>query len=417
MGVIVAADVSDQSLFSRPFVGYLVSRSSVGIANTMLVVSLGWHLYALTGDPWSLALVGLMQILPVYGFFFVSGMVIDYVPRIWVVRIAALIEVAAVLGIAWVMIEPEPNLIWLYALVALHGSGRAFHAPALQAIVPNIVHESVLDRAVALSTTVWHSAMIFGPVLAGALIGWIDRGVYGFITIALLLALLGYGFIPVFRVTHLAGRTLQSFMAGLSYVWRHPVLLGGLSVDVLMVGFGSVFVLLPIYAVDVLKVGPFELGLMRAAPAVGSILIGLWIASRRVQLTDVGTKLFWSLAVFSLSILIFAVSELWLLSLAALFIYGASDMVSVNIRSAMIHRATPESLRGRVSAVNMLFIQTSNEAGDFRGGAFAALIGAVPTAVLGGLIAGGVLAFSRVRFAPLFALNRTSDLKPDPSIQ
>lgn len=408
--------VAEATLFSRAFIGYLLSRSAVGVANTMLVVSLGWHLYALTGDPWSLALVGLMQILPVYAFFFVSGIVIDYVPRIWVVRTAALIEALAVLGIAWVMHKPEPDLFWVYALVALHGSARAFHAPALQAIVPNIVHESVLDRAVAVSTTVWHSAMILGPVSAGLLISWLDRDVYALITVALVVALLGYALIPVFRVTHLAGRTLKSFMAGMSYVWRHPVLLGGLSVDVLMVGFGSVFVLLPIYAVDVLQVGPFELGLLRAAPALGSILIGIAIAARRTPMAAVGDKLFWSLCVFSASIVVFALSELWLLSLAALFVYGASDMVSVNIRSAMIHRATPESLRGRVSAVNMLFIQTSNEAGDFRGGAFAALMGAVPTAVLGGVIAAGVLAFSRARFAPLYALDRTSDLKPDPSL-
>lgn len=406
--------MADQHLFHRRFMGYLLSRASVGVANTMLVVSLGWHLYALTGDPWSLALVGLMQILPVYLFFFVSGMVVDYVPRIWVVRAAALTETIAVLGIAWVMASPAPDLLMLYALVALHGSGRAFHGPALQAIVPNIVHESVLDRAVALSTTVWNSAMIAGPVLAGLLIGWLDRGVYGCITVALALTLVGYAFIPVFRVTHLAGRTLKSFVAGLSYVWHHPILLGGLTVDVLMVGFGSVFVLLPIFAVDVLGVGPFELGLMRAAPAAGSICVGLWIASRSEGLTDVGRKLFWSLVVFAASIVVFGLSTVWWLSVLALFLYGASDMISVNIRSAMVHRATPESLRGRVSAVNMLFIQTSNEAGDFRGGAFAATLGAVPTVVLGGVIAAGVLAFSRWHFRPLFALDRTSDLKPPP---
>ncbi len=378
----------------------------------MLVVALGWHLYQLTGDPWSLAWVGLMQILPVYGFFFISGMVIDYVPRVWVVRASATVEAVALLGIAAVMQKPDPDLWLLYALVALHGAGRAFHGPALQAIVPNIVHTSVLDRAVAVSTTVWNSAMVAGPALAGFLIAWFDREVYVWIAGFLALALLGYSAIPVFRVVHLQGRTLKSFMAGLHYVWSHPVLLGGLSVDVLMVGLGSVFVLLPIYAVDVLQVGPELLGVLRAAPAVGSISVGLWIASRPTELTDVGRKLFWALLIFALSILVFAFSSHWWLSLVALFVYGASDMISVNIRSAMVHRATPEALRGRVSAVNMLFIQTSNEAGDFRGGSFAALFGAIQTAVLGGMVGLLVLTWSKRQFPELYRLHRTADLKP-----
>ncbi len=389
-----------------------MARASVGVANTMLVVALGWHLYQLTGDPWSLAWVGLMQILPVYLFFFISGMVVDVVPRVWVVRACALVEAAAILGIAWVMQAPNPDLIWVYGLVALHGAGRAFHAPALQAIVPNVVLSSVLDRAVAVSTTVWNSAMIAGPALAGLLIAWVDREVYVFIVGFLALALVGYSAIPVFRVVHLSGRTLSSFMAGLGYVRRNPILLGGLSVDVLIVGLGSVFVLLPIYAVDVLQVGPELLGVLRAAPALGSITVGLWIASRRSELQAVGRKLYWALLVFAISILVFALSTHWWLSLVALFIYGASDMVSVNIRSAMVHRATPETLRGRVSAVNMLFIQTSNEAGDFRGGAMAALIGAVPTAVVGGLIGFVVLGWSKKAFPALYQLNRTADLSP-----
>lgn len=408
----VGAAVAEGSLRNRTFAGYVVARASVGIANTMLVVALGWHLYQLTGDPWSLAWVGLMQILPVYAFFFVSGMVIDYIPRVWVVRGAATVEALALIGIAWAMQTPDPDLWALYALVAMHGAGRAFHGPALQAIVPNIVHTTVLDRAVAVSTTVWNSAMIAGPALAGFLIAWVDRGVYGFIAGFLGLALLGYSAIPVFRVVHTQGRTLKSFLAGLSYVWRNPVLLGGLSVDVLMVGLGSVFVLLPIYAVDILQVGPELLGVLRAAPAVGSITVGLWIAASGRELTGVGRKLFWALLCFAASILVFATSTHWWLSLAALFVYGASDMISVNIRSAMVHRATPEALRGRVSAVNMLFIQTSNEAGDFRGGAFAATFGAMQTAVLGGLIGFGVLAWSKKQFPALYRLDKTADLTP-----
>lgn len=404
--------VSD-SLLARPFLGYVLARASVGIANTMLVVALGWHLYALTGDPFSLALVGLMQILPVYALFFVSGMIIDLVPRIWVVRVCASVEALVLLAMAWVMQTPDPALWQVYGLVALHGAARAFHGPALQAIIPNLVQSKHLDRAVAVSTTVWNSAMIVGPALAGLLIAWVDRGVYLLISGFLVLALAGYALLPIFRVVHTEGRTLSALMAGMTYVWRHPIVLGGLSVDVLMVGLGSVFVLLPIYAVDILQVGPEMLGLLRAAPAVGSISVGLWIASRSRELERVGRSLFWALLVFACSIVGFAISDSWWISLLMLVIYGASDMVSVNIRSAMVHRATPDALRGRVSAVNMLFIQTSNEAGDFRGGAMAAGIGVVPTALLGSVMAFFVLWWTTRQFPDLYRLNRTRDLTPE----
>jgi predicted MFS family arabinose efflux permease len=179
----------------------------------------------------------------------------------------------------------------------------------------------------------------------------------------------------------------------------------------LMVGFGSVMVLLPIYAIDVLEVDAEALGFMRSAPAVGSILIGVLLASRP-PMQRAGKRLFMALCVFAISIFGFAVSEIFWLSLIFLFLYGASDMVSMNLRLAMVHRATPDHLRGRVSAVNMLFIQTSNEAGDFRGGSFAAMFGPVTTGVLGAGIAALVLIWSRWQFAPLYQLNRTADLKP-----
>ncbi len=398
-------------LFDLPFIGYLISRSSIGMANTMLVMGLGWHLYQLTGDAWSIAFVGLAQVIPVYAFFFVSGIVVDYVPRIWVVRTCALIESIAIFGIAMLMVDPEPTLWLVYALVCLHGTGRAFHGPALQAIVPNIVHTDVLDRGVAMSTTVWNTAMIAGPAIGGFLIAWFDRSVYFVIAAVILVAIAGYSVIPTFRITHTTDRTLKSFFDGLRFVKNQPVILGGITVDMLMVGFGSVLVLLPIFAIDVLKVGAESLGVLRAMPALGSITVGLILASRP-PMERAGQKLFIALCIFVVSILGFAVSEIYWLSLIFLFLYGASDMISMNIRSAMVHRATPEHLRGRVSAVNMLFIQTSNEAGDFRGGSFAAMFGPVATGILGAGIAAIVLTWSRWQFAPLYKLNRTADLKP-----
>ena len=390
--------------------GYLSARIAIGIANTMLIVALGWHLYEITGDPWSLALVGLMQIIPVYVFFFVSGYVIDRFPRVWVVRACALVEALAVLGIAQILTQGDPDLPTLYVLVFVHGAGRAFHGPALHAIVPNIVPREVLDRAIAMSSTSWNAASIVGPVVAGYLILLLDRQIYGVIALASAATLIGYLFIPSIRIPQEKGDRLKTLLAGIQYVRGKPIILGGLTIDLLMVGFGSVMVLLPVFAADILLVGPEELGLMRGMPALGSVLMGLFLSTRRREISGAGPKLWFSLIVFAASILVFSLSESLILSLVALFFYGASDMVSVNIRMGMVQAATPEYLRGRVAAVNMLFIQTSNEGGDFRGGALAGLLGPVQTVLIGGILGLGFLAWSRKQFPGLYTLDKISDL-------
>ena len=403
-------------LFSKAFIGYLGARIAIGIANTMLTVALGWHLYEMTGDPWSLALVGLMQIIPVYVFFFVSGYVIDRFPRVWVVRVCALVETTAVAGIAQILIREDPELLMLYSLVFLHGAGRAFHGPALHAIVPNIVQRKVLDRAIAMSSTSWNAASIAGPVAAGYLILLLDRQIYAVIAVASASTLIGYLFVPTIKIPQETGDRLKTLLAGIQYVRGRPIILGGLTIDLLMVGFGSVMVLLPVFAADILRVGPEELGLMRGMPALGSVLMGLFLSTRRSELSSAGPKLWFSLLVFTTSILIFSLSEVLILSLIALFCYGASDMVSVNIRMGMVQAATPEYLRGRVAAVNMLFIQTSNEGGDFRGGALAGLLGPIYTVLIGGMLGLGFLMWSRKQFPGLYTLNRISDLSPQEKV-
>ena len=390
--------------------GYLSARIAIGIANTMLIVALGWHLYEITGDPWSLALVGLMQIIPVYVFFFVSGYVIDRFPRVWVVRTCALVEALAVLGIAQILTQEDPDLLTLYGLVFVHGAGRAFHGPALHAIVPNIVPREVLDRAIAMSSTSWNAASIVGPVVAGYLILLLDRRIYDVIALASAATLIGYLFIPSIRIPQEKGDRLKTLLAGIQYVRGKPIILGGLTIDLLMVGFGSVMVLLPVFAADILLVGPEELGLMRGMPALGSVLMGLFLATRHQEISGTGPKLWFSLIVFAVSILVFSLSEILILSLVALFFYGASDMVSVNIRMGMVQAATPEYLRGRVAAVNMLFIQTSNEGGDFRGGALAGLLGPVQTVLIGGILGLGFLVWSKKQFPGLYTLDKISDL-------
>ena len=398
------------SLLSDAFVGYLTARIALGIANTMLTVAIGWHLYELTGDPWSLALVGLMQIIPVYAFFFISGYTIDRFPRVWVVRVCAILEASAVIGIARILIKEDPDLFALYGLIFLHGIGRTFHGPALHAILPNIVSPELLDRAIAMSSTTGNGASIIGPVIAGYLILMIDREIYNVIALVSAATLIGYLFIPSIKIPREKDDRLGTLLAGIKYVRDKPIILGGLTIDLLMVGLGSVMVLLPVFAADILHVGSEELGLMRGMPAIGSVLMGLFLSSRRHEINGAGVKLWVSLFVFASSILVFSVSEIFVLSLLALFFYGASDMVSVNIRMGIVQAATPENLRGRVAAVNMLFIQTSNEGGDVRGGALAGLIGPTLTVLAGGIMSLGFLFWSRKQFPELYTLDKISEL-------
>ena len=393
------------------FVPYLVARGLVSLASTMLTVALGWHLYQATGNALDLAFVGLMQILPIYLFFFASGWVVDRVPRDRLVRWCAVADMAIYSGIAWVMTRPELNTHTLFALVFAQGSVRAFSSPALQAVLPNLVPKAFLDRAVAMASTTWNLAMTAGPVIAGLLIGWLDRDVYWALVVAMLIAVMAYQAFPSMRLEKTSGRGVDQVMAGLKYVFANPVILGSLSLDLLIVGLGSVIVLLPIFATDILQVGPEGLGLLRAMPAFGAVLMGLYMARKKADLRDAGRKLKWALLVFSAAVGVFAVSELLWLSLLALFVYGASDMISVNIRMTLVQIATPDALRGRVSAVNSLFIASSNEAGDVRGGTLAAAVGPVATAGFGAVAGIAITLWGLWKFPTLFTLDRPKDIE------
>ena len=393
---------------------FLIARGSLSLASTMLTVALGWHLYQISGNAMDLAYVGLMQILPIYLFFFASGWAIDRFRRDQLVRWCSLAELIAYAGIAWVMTQDQLDRGLLFALVFLQGSAKAFYSPALQAILPNIVPPERLNQAVAMASTTWNAAMTAGPAVAGFLILLFDRQVYWSLCACVIVASASYLALPALNIDAPLQRGREQLVAGLKFVASNPILLGSLSLDLLAVGLGSVIVLLPIYATDILNVGPEDLGILRATPALGAVLMGLWMARRKSQIRNVGRKLFITLLVFALSIAAFALSNIYWISLLALFVYGASDMVSVNIRMTLVQLATPDALRGRVSAVNSLFIATSNEAGDFRGGASAAAIGPVATAGAGAVLALAVTLWGWRQFPSLFKLDTMESVSRGP---
>ncbi|MEL7374896.1 MAG: MFS transporter, partial [Pseudomonadota bacterium] len=382
----------------------------MSLASVMLSVAVGWHIYEATGNPFDLALVGLMQILPIAGLFIVSGWVIDNVQRKYVLVACTVLQGLVLVGLAVVFASSEFDRFAVFALLFANGVARAFYMPAGQSALPGIVTQEQLSRAVAISSTLRTSAEAAGPFVAGLLIAWLDKDVYPVLATLCFLAGPLYVLLPIAPVRRPVGRGLAQLLDGLRFVTRSPLVLPAISLDLVIVLVGSVVALLPVYAIDILNVGPEALGLMRAMPALGAVGAGV-LFSRLADVRNTGSLLFVSLAVFGLSIVAFALSgSLWV-TLVALFVYGATDMVSVNVRLTTIQLATPDELRGRVNSVNSLFIATSNDMGDFRAGTVATLLGPVATAFVGGLMAVGVAVGGYFLFPTLRRLDRLTDAR------
>ena len=362
--------------------------------------------------PFDLALVGLMQILPIAGLFILSGWVIDNLQRKHVLVVCAVLQGCVLLGLAGSLGGGDLDRLVVFGLLFLNGMSRAFYSPAMESTLPGIVSRDELSQAVAITSTAWTAGSAAGPFIAGFLIAWLDTDIYLLLASLCFVAGVLMSLLPRITVRKPTGRGLEQLLDGVRYVWKNPLVLPSISLDMFIVLFGSVVALLPVYAIDVLEVGPEALGLMRAMPAVGAVIAGVALA-RLPVMRRTGALLNVALAVFALSILVFGLSgSLWL-SLFALFVYGASDMVSVNIRMTIIQLATPDGLRGRVNSVNSLFIATSNDLGDFRAGAVATVLGPVATVLAGGFMAAGVVVGGYLLFPTLRQLDRITDARGD----
>lgn len=395
-------------LLQKPFISLLFARVCLSLTSTVLSVAIGWHLYEATGDAFDLALVGLMQILPVISLFVLTGWVIDNVNRKTILLCCSALQLLVMLGLALALKNGVEQTWPIFTLVFFNGVAGAFASPSMHAILPNIVGKKELARAVAISGTCWTSAMTAGPFVAGLLIASLNFKIYWLLVANSALAFLLLTQLPAIPVLKPTQRGLHQLLEGARFVAKNPIVLPSISLDLFIVFLGSVTALLPIIVADVLHAGPEALGLLRAMPALGAVVVGALLSGLR-EWRFAGQWLFVALLVFSLSILVFAVSTSLWLSAVALFIYGGSDMVSVNIRSTLVQLATPDNLRGRVSAVNSLFIASSNDAGDFRAGASAALLGAAPAALMGGFMALLVTAIGYGMCKTLRRLDRLHD--------
>ena len=366
------------------------ARLASTAAQQMLMVAVGWQMYELTHSAWDLGLVGLYQFAPALLFTLVAGHAADRMHRGRIIAacligqaLVALVLLAATVG--WRDAEAWLGRDLLLGLSVVLGLARAFQMPAQQALAPHLVPASLLPRATAFNSTGTEVAVIGGPALGGLVFVAGAGAVYGLCLALLLLAALlalrlRYRHVPPAHEPV----TLASVFAGLTFVWRSKLLLGAVSLDLFAVLLGGATALLPMFAKDILQVGPWGLGLLRAAPAVGALLMSLvltrWSIERRV-----GHKLLAAVAVYGLCMLAFGLSTSFVLSLLALAISGAADMVSVVIRMTLVQLETPDEMRGRVSAVNSIFIGASNQLGEFESGATAAWLGPVGSVVLGGV--------------------------------
>lgn len=376
---------------------YWLARFAAVMATMAMVVIIGYQVYDVARADYGMSIrqaslqlgfVGLVQFIPLAILTPVAGWVADRVERRTVARFANFLDMLVALALGWFTAQDQLTLPLLFLLAALHGVARAFVGPAMSAIAPNIVPPVVLPQAIAMSSIAWQSGSVIGPAAGGflyaadgALTYWVSAALLAFASIAI-------SFVRPVRPPAPEARRhpLREMADGLSFTWRERFLLGAITLDLFAVLLGSAVAMLPVFARDILMVGTEGLGQLRAAPAVGASLVALWLAFRPMH-RNVGVKMLWGVVVFGLGTIGLGLSTNFLLSLAMLVLMGAADMLSVYVRSSLVQLNTPDTMRGRVSAISGLAISASNELGEMRCGAMAALIGPVSAVVAGGVAA------------------------------
>jgi MFS family permease len=372
-------------LSRRGYVAYWAARFFSSFAIQIVSVSVGWQVYDITRDPLDLGFVGLVQFLPSLALVLVTGSVADRFNRKAIMGLCLAAEIACI-GALLLLVLDGSHMVWPIFLVLLcFGIARAFMGPAVQSLLPNVVTVQELPTAIAWNSSAWQIATILGPVAGGLLYG-LSAGVAFGTACALLLVSLGLtSLIVTVREQEPPERaSFKTIVAGFDYVWRNKILVGAISLDLFAVLLGGAFALMPIYARDILALGPWGLGMLRAGPGIGAVGMAMLLAARPIR-DNAGAVMFVGVGLFGLFTVGFGLSTVPWLSVVMLVLMGASDMISVYVRETLIQLATPDDVRGRVNAVNMVFVGASNELGEFRAGVSAAIFGAVPAVVIGGL--------------------------------
>jgi len=399
---------SAKLLAHRPFLFYIGARAFSEFSYQIGAVAIAWQIYALTNSAFALGMVGLVQFIPSVLLIFAAGGVADRYDRKRIVWLCQLVQAATALMLAWASLGGWVSVSWIFIAAAVLGTASAFESPAGAALLPAVAPAGLLQKGTALSTGSWQLAAISGPALGGFVYALSPAVPYAIMAVFWLVAGLLNACIRVeHRIVPKDPPTAAALFAGVAFVRARPALLGIISLDLFVVLLGGATALLPIYARDILHTGPWGLGVLRGAPAVGALMMTVFIARHPIE-RRVGMRMFYAVIVFGLATVAFALSQLLWLSILALAVLGAADAVSMVIRSSLVQLATPDAMRGRVSAVNFLFINASNQLGEFESGVTAALIGAMPAAVLGGL---GTIAVALLWMKLFPALRRVERLE------
>lgn len=372
-------------LRQKPFLFYWCARVLTALAYQGIGVAVGWQIYEITGSAWYLGLVGLVQFLPLFFLTLVVGQVADRFDRRVIASICQLAQALAAGVLAWGSIAGWQSKETILGVLLAAGVARAFEGPTMQALVPRLVQPAQIARAVTLSLSAFQTASIVGPALGGMLYAHGPSTSYASCGILFLGA---SAFISRIRIPQAEAQrepvSLKSVLAGIEFIRSRREILGAISLDLFAVLLGGATALLPAYAKDILLTGPWGLGLLRSAPALGalfmSIILSLYPLRKRC-----GRTMFVAVAVFGVATIVFGISSSFLLSLGALAVLGAADMISIVIRQSLVQIRTPDHMRGRVSAVNSMFVGTSNQLGEFESGVTAAWFGIVPAVLIGGI--------------------------------
>jgi MFS family permease len=387
----------------RSFLLFWSARTLSNGAYMMQGVAVGWQIYALTNDPLDLGLVGLVQFFPLIAMSIVAGQLLDLFDRRAIACVCQAGKALAALALALGSARGALSRDAMLAVLFLAGTARAFEIPTMHALLPGVVAAPLLPRAIAASATAQQTAVICGPALGGLIYAFGPAVVYAVCTFVFLAALVLTALIQLLPSSGASGKgtgsretsegmgkrqrrpvTLATLFAGFRYIRGNPIVLGAISLDLFAVLLGGVTALLPVYARDILEAGPWALGLLRTAPAVGALAAALVLARRAIE-AHAGRIMFAAVGMFGLASIAFGLSSSLVLSFVALVVYGAADAVSVVIRQSLIQLRTPSDMLGRVMAVNSLCTGASGTLGEFRAGAMAAAVGAVPAVMIGGI--------------------------------
>ncbi|WP_027682530.1 MFS transporter [Rhizobium leguminosarum] len=364
---------------------FFFARFLLSFSQQIVSVAVGWQMYDQTGSAIYLGLIGLVQFLPSLLLILVTGSVADRYNRRAIAALCSLVSALCTLALLVMTLMGSFTPLPVFAVLLIFGIERAFMSPAVQSLAPNLVPEEALSNAIAWNSSSWQLAAITGPVLGGLLYGVSATTAY---TVAVVFSVLGAALLymipkPVQKTTG-ETKSWAMILGGFSFIRAEKVVLGAISLDLFAVLLGGATALMPIFARDILTLGPWGLGLLRAAPGLGAIVMAIFLAAYPLR-HRAGIYMFIGVALFGVGTIIFGISTNTEVSIAALALMGAADMVSVYVRESLIALWTPDQLRGRVNAVNMVFVGASNELGEFRAGTMAAIFGAVPAVVIGGI--------------------------------